>query len=114
MTLLKKSIVVAALALASCSPPHQQSNAPQTAAAPAAAAPQAVVARGVGEVVVLQPEYSAVTIRHEAIPEYGMAAMTMEFTIADAAQLGGLQIGDQVRFDLKGPTEIERIEVIKK
>ena len=54
------------------------------------------------------------TIRHEAIPEYGMAAMTMEFSIADAAQLDGLQIGDQVRFDLKGPTEIERIEVIKK
>jgi Cu/Ag efflux protein CusF len=109
MTLLQKSIVVAALALASCSPSPQQSNA-----APTAAAPQTVHARGVGEVVVLQPEYSAVTIRHGAIPEYGMGAMTMEFTTSDPAQLASLRVGDQVRFDLKGPTEIERIEVMKK
>lgn len=102
--------LAAALALAACSPSAQETTAPKTEA-PAAA--PAVHATGVGEVVVLQPEYGAVTIRHEPIPEYNMGAMTMEFTTADPAQLNGIKVGDKVRFDLKGGTEIEKIEVVK-
>jgi Cu(I)/Ag(I) efflux system protein CusF len=67
-----------------------------------------VVAKG--EVVVLQPEYSAVTIRHEPIPAYDMGAMTMEFTTDSADQLKGLKVGDHVTFELKGPTEIATIK----
>ncbi|MDZ4778355.1 MAG: copper-binding protein, partial [Alphaproteobacteria bacterium] len=73
----------------------------------------AVKAKGVGEVVVLQPEYGAVTIRHEAIPEYNMGAMTMEFTTADPTLLNGIKVGDKVTFELKAATEIETIEVVK-
>lgn len=63
-----------------------------------------------GEVVVLQPEYGAVTIRHEPIPEYDMGAMTMEFTTDNAEQLKALKVGDKVTFELKGPTEIATIK----
>lgn len=100
-----------ALAAAACSPPAAQDTASQEA--PAVDATPAVKAKGSGEVVVLQPEYGAVTIRHEAIPEYNMGAMTMEFTTADPSQLNGLKVGDRVEFDLKAATEIERIAVVK-
>ncbi|MBT9446676.1 MAG: copper-binding protein [Hyphomonadaceae bacterium] len=98
-----------AVTLAACSPP-----AAQDTALSAPAATESVHAKSKGEVIVLQPEYNAVTIRHEAIPEYGMGAMTMEFTTADPAQLNGVSVGDQVTFELKAPTEIEKIEVVKK
>jgi Cu/Ag efflux protein CusF len=98
---------VIALALAACSPP------PANEAAPPQVAATAVQAKAIGEVVVLQPEFGAVTIRHEAIPEFGMGAMTMEFTTADAKQLAGIKVGDKVTFELSGPTEIEKIDVMK-
>jgi Cu(I)/Ag(I) efflux system periplasmic protein CusF len=85
-----------ALALAACSPQAEKAD------------PQGL-AKGAGKIVVLQPEYGAVTIRHEPIPEYGMGAMTMEFT-TEAERLKGLQVGDRVTFELKGPTEIETIQ----
>ncbi len=102
-----RSLVLAALslALAACSPPQAAKEAP--AAPPAADA--VVSARGEGEIVVLQPEYAAVTIRHAPIPEYGMGAMTMEFTADSADVLKGLKVGDKVTFELKGPTEIATI-----
>jgi Cu(I)/Ag(I) efflux system membrane fusion protein len=100
---------VLALTLAACSPP-----AAHDSASSAPAATEKVHAKSKGEVVVLQPEYSAVTIRHEPIPEYGMGAMTMEFTTADPAQLKDISVGDQVTFELKAPTEIEKIEVVRK
>ena len=86
-----------AIALAGCSP-----------------APTNVRASGVGEVVVIQPEYGAVTIRHEPIPEYGMGAMTMEFTTDNPALLKDVAVGDQVTFELKAPTEIDKITVVQK
>jgi len=99
-----------ALAIAACSPPAAHDTGAHNS--PAAEATPAVKAKGAGEVVVLQPEYGAVTIRHEAIPEYNMGAMTMEFTTADPAQLNGIKVGDKVTFKLKAATEIETIEVV--
>jgi Cu/Ag efflux protein CusF len=92
---MKPLLLTVALVLAACSP--------QGAKAPGAPV------RASGEVVVLQPEYGAVTIRHEPIPEYGMGAMTMEFTTERPEALAGLAVGDKVTFELKGPTEIETI-----
>ena len=89
------SLFVAALALAACSP----------ASAPAAHA--------AGEVVHVSPADGAVTVRHGAIPEYHMGAMTMEFTTENTAQLNGIAVGDHVEFVLKGPTEIDTIKVVK-
>ncbi|MDX2275025.1 MAG: copper-binding protein [Hyphomonadaceae bacterium] len=70
-------------------------------------APTTVQSRG--QVVAITPEYNAITISHEAIPEFDMAAMTMEFTVADASQLAELAVGDQVNFGLSGPIDIATI-----
>lgn len=95
---MKSLFAPALLALAvACVPPQAEKKAD----APVVAA---------GEIVVLQPEYAAVTIRHEPIPAYGMGAMTMEFTTDDVKKLEGLAVGDRVTFELSGPTEIATIQ----
>lgn len=88
---------------AACSPPQQPTTEPT------AEAPAAIQARGI--VRALTPEYNAITIEHENIPEIGMSAMTMEFTVTDATMLNGLQVGDQVSFQLSGPLDITSIDV---
>jgi len=90
--------------LAACSQPQQQAPTEQTAQAPAS-----IHARGV--VVAITPEYNAITIEHEAIPEVGMGAMTMEFTVAQASVLEGVEAGDHIEFELSGPLDITSISV---
>ena len=89
------------LAVTGCSPPATQpSSAPR--------------AQAVGEVSYVDPVAGSVTIRHEAIPAYNMGAMTMEFTTDTPAILKDVAVGDQVAFELTGPTEIDKITVTKK
>lgn len=52
-----------------------------------------------GVVLEVKPESRIVVIKHEAVTNY-MAAMTMPFKVKDAAELTGLQRGDQVDFEL--------------
>ena len=94
------------LTLAACTPPEPaaEASADQNEMAEVAAA---VHSRGT--VVAVTPEYSAITIQHEPIPEYGMDAMTMEFTVADASQLEGIVAGDRVSFELSGPIDIRAV-----
>lgn len=65
-----------------------------------------------GEVDDLPPEgrpLDWIAIHHEAIPTFvgitgepePMASMTMRFPIADGVDLGGLGVGDKLRFDLE-------------
>ena len=98
------SLLPLALALTACTPPAAE---PEQPAAQEADAPAAV--QSSGTVVAITPEYSAVTIRHEAIPEYAMGAMTMEFTVAEGSQLAGIEVGDHVSFELSGPLDIRTI-----
>jgi Cu(I)/Ag(I) efflux system protein CusF len=39
-----------------------------------------------------------VTIKHDAIPNLGMPAMTMTYVVADPALLSTVKAGDQIRF----------------
>jgi hypothetical protein len=59
-----------------------------------------------GVVQAVTREYNAVTIQHEAIPEYDMPAMVMEFTVDDASQLQGLAAGDIATFELRSGLDI--------
>ena len=93
--------------LAACSQPQQQQQ--QQPTEQTAEAPATIHARGV--VRALTPEYNAITIEHEAIPEVGMGAMTMEFTVAQPASLDGINVGDHVSFELSGPLDIQSITV---
>ena len=54
-----------------------------------------------------------VTLKHEAIPQFNMAGMTMVFRVEDPALLTAFSVGDQVRFvpaKKNGQYVIESIE----
>ena len=97
--------LVCAFGLAACSPPQPASTEQQTGRATSSAP-----IRGRGVVVAVTPEYNALTIHHEPIPEYDMPAMTMEFGLEQAATLEGIEVGDHVEFVLSGPISISAIE----
>jgi len=98
-------VLLFGLGLAACSSP-QLTSADQQAEPSTSSAP--IRARGV--VVAVTPEYNAVTIQHEAIPEYDMPPMAMEFGLEAAASLEGIEVGDRVELVLSGPISISAIE----
>lgn len=54
-----------------------------------------------GEVVRVNLAAGKLTIRHEAIANLNMPAMSMVFTLKDPAQINGLKEGDKVRFHVE-------------
>lgn len=54
-----------------------------------------------GEVRRIDTENRKLTIKHEAIPELEMAAMTMVFGVADTIALDQLKVGDKIRFTIR-------------
>ncbi len=98
----------AAFALSACSPPEPTAEPPQAAEGSTTSSP--VRSRGV--VYAVTPEYNAITIQHEAIPEYQMPAMVMEFTVDDATQLEGITAGDTVAFELRSGLDISTISEV--
>jgi Cu(I)/Ag(I) efflux system periplasmic protein CusF len=53
-----------------------------------------------GEVRRIDAENRKITIKHEAIPDLDMAAMTMAFRLADTISIDKLKPGDKIRFSL--------------
>jgi Cu/Ag efflux protein CusF len=53
-----------------------------------------------GEVRRIDTENRKLTIKHEAIPDLDMAAMTMSFRVADTMSMDKLKVGDKIRFSL--------------
>lgn len=54
-----------------------------------------------GEVRRIDTENRKLTIKHDAIPEFEMAAMTMVFGVADTIALDQLKVGDKIRFSVR-------------
>ncbi len=54
-----------------------------------------------GEVRRIDTENRKLTIKHDAIPELEMAAMTMVFGVADTIALDSLKVGDKIRFSIR-------------
>lgn len=50
------------------------------------------------EIRKIDTENSKVTLRHEALTELNMGAMTMVFRVDDASMLRGFAVGDRVKF----------------
>jgi Cu/Ag efflux protein CusF len=72
---------------------------------------QNLAARGVVRAVL--PEINVVVLTHEEIPGY-MGTMTMGFRTRDAKLLDGLEVGDVIRFTLRGvPPNLEITEIIR-
>ncbi len=66
-----------------------------------------------GEVRRIDTENRKLTIKHDAIPEFDMAAMTMVFGVADTIALDQPKAGDKIRFSIKkseGKWRVMRIE----
>jgi Cu/Ag efflux protein CusF len=53
-----------------------------------------------GEVRRIDIENRKLTIRHDAIPDLDMAAMTMAFRVTDTVSIDKLKVGDKIRFSL--------------
>ncbi len=51
-----------------------------------------------GEVRRIDTENRKLTIKHEAIPDLDMAAMTMAFRVADTISIDKFKAGDKIRF----------------
>jgi Cu/Ag efflux protein CusF len=100
--------VALVFALPACSPPQPTAEAPPSAEQTAPSDP--VRSRGV--VYAVTREYNAITIQHEAIPEYEMAPMVMEFTVDNSSQLEGIEVGDTVTFELRSGLDIATIQEI--
>jgi Cu(I)/Ag(I) efflux system protein CusF len=69
-----------------------------------------------GEIRRINEKRKEITLKHGPIPSLSMDAMTMAFSVKDAALLKGLKPGDKVRFQAeiigKEPV-VTKIEVIK-
>lgn len=52
-----------------------------------------------GEVKKINLDQNKITLKHEAITNLDMKAMTMVFTVADPAMLGTVKVGDKVTFE---------------
>ncbi len=90
---------VAAIAFTlACAPATQAAqhdeHAAHQAAAPATAGDEWVNA----EVRRIDTDAGKLTLRHEAIRKFDMTPMTMAFRVAAPSLMGGLAVGDKVRF----------------
>ncbi len=74
-------------------------------------APQSFAVRGI--IRAIKPDEQILIIAHEAIPNF-MDAMTMPFKLKPGEPLGGLQLGDEIRFRLRVTGEESWIEGIAK
>lgn len=105
--------VVAAAVLAAYAQTQGTGQAAMKMAPASAAAP---LAFATGEVINVYPTERRILLKHGAIANIGMGAMTMEFGLADPKMLGAIKRGDKVRFaadQVKGEYLVTRIEVVK-
>ena len=60
------------------------------------------------------PVKGIINIEHEAVPSLNWPAMRMDFRLSEGASLGGLQVGDEIAFELAEHGEDYRIESLRK
>jgi Cu/Ag efflux protein CusF len=73
----------------------------QMAAPPMAPDLPTGVYEGTGSIVSIDKDNSRATIKHDPMPAIKWPAMTMTFTVSDAALLDNVKEGGKVRFDLE-------------
>jgi Cu/Ag efflux protein CusF len=91
--------------------PAVASHAPGHALESRAAMPQVA-----GEVRRIDTETGKITLKHDAIPNLDMTAMTMVFRVTDRAMLQAVKPGDKVRFradNVKGALTITEIAAVR-
>jgi Cu(I)/Ag(I) efflux system membrane protein CusA/SilA len=69
-----------------------------------------------GEVERVDKERNEIVINHGDLPQLGMPAMTMAFSVTDKRMLERVKPGDKVRFNadiVKGEAAVTFIEVVR-
>jgi len=113
-----KSAILASL-FAFTLPTFAQAVNSTPAAAPAVASPASPVltdAMTTGSVVKVNTEQQKVTVKHEAIKNLDMPAMTMVFRMKDPAMLTALKPGDNIQFHaekINGAITITHLQAAK-
>ncbi len=69
-----------------------------------------------GQVTKVNPDTGKLTIKHDAIPNLDMDAMTMVFKAGDGVNVGDVKPGDKVRFHaekINGQITVTKVEKVK-
>lgn len=71
-----------------------------------------------GEVVLIDPAAGKIKLKHDAIPDLGWSAMTMDFPVAQKGLLEAVSVGDKVSFEIAkdqatGQYAIQKMQAIK-
>ena len=71
-----------------------------------------------GEVVSIDQATGKIKLKHDAIPELGWSAMTMDFPVTQNGLLDGVSVGDKVSFEIakdqaSGQYAIQKLQTIK-
>ncbi len=107
------AIFAPALLLAACGNPAPTPGATDSAAANAAVPTEPKTATGEGSITAIDPATGKITLAHGPVAELSWPAMTMGFG-AKEGQLGGLKVGDKVRFSFRWDGKTAEIESIDK
>ncbi|CAE6943350.1 efflux RND transporter periplasmic adaptor subunit [Vibrio alginolyticus] len=73
--------------------------------------PTAVTAWAKGEITDVMKDHRMLTINHQPVPEWDWPGMVMNFTFADGVELGDLQKGQMIEFEMQ-KTESGQYEII--
>lgn len=107
------AIFIPALLLAGCGSPAPTPGATDSAAANTALSAEPKTATGEGAITAIDPDTGKITLAHGPVAELSWPAMTMGFG-AKEGQLGGLKVGDKVRFTFRWDGKTAEIETIRK
>lgn len=66
------------------------------------------------QVTAVDPAAGRVTLKHGAIKQLDMEAMTMAYRVADPKLLDGIKPGDRVTFDVKGADDDRTVTKLRK
>ena len=110
-----KKVVIFGLAslVAACTNPAPTTLTNGNAAAGAPALSEPKSASGEGSITAIDPSTGKISLAHGPVAELNWPAMTMGFSAKDG-QLGGLKVGDKVRFTFRWDGKTAEIESIDK
>ena len=102
-----------ALLVAACTNPAPTTQVNSNAATDATALSEPKTASGEGSITAIDPVTGKISLAHGPVTELSWPPMTMGFTAKDG-QLGGLKVGDKVKFTFRWDGKTAEIESIDK
>jgi Cu(I)/Ag(I) efflux system protein CusF len=113
--MLRIIVAVFVLAAAGCSPPSDETAKTDMNGMSAAETEPAALGpiSGSGVVTAIDAAAGTVSLDHGPIAAINWPAMSMQFTVESAAALEGIEVGEQVAFELKSASEPQVITMLR-